>query len=157
MEAIDFSRTKLSDAAMKFMVTFLRFEFALKEDGFCHKEGKAEVDWGTVTKTLGDKFYSTVRKCGAAKTVMQRPPKQQIAYDHKLGWEVRDPPANCHDLFEAVRRVRNNLVHGGKSGDPETVHGDPQRSEKLIAEAQWIVEQALCEMPDVRARFEGTY
>jgi hypothetical protein len=45
------------------------------------------------------------------------------------------------------------LLHGGKSGDPE---GD-ERNRTLIAEAQWIVEEALRELPDVRAYFEGRY
>ena len=67
------------------------------------------------------------------------------------------PVAIVHELFAAVRRVRNNLVHGGKSGDPEYDPDDPCRNEKLIREAQWIIEEALHQMEDVKIHFEGQY
>ena len=53
-----------------------------------------------------------------------------------------------------VRRVWNNLVHGGKSGDPEP---NRERKKKLIAESQWILEQALLRVENVRNSFEGYY
>jgi hypothetical protein len=53
--------------------------------------------------------------------------------------------------------VRNNLVHGGKSGDPEYDPDDPCRNEKLIRQAQWIIEEALHQIEDVKIHFEGQY
>jgi hypothetical protein len=73
----------------------------------------------------------------------------------ELEWEPQEPPGNVDELFVAVRRVRNNLVHGGKSGDPEYDPDDPNRNEKLIREAQWIIEQALHQMDEVKSHFEG--
>jgi hypothetical protein len=73
----------------------------------------------------------------------------------ELNWEPQDPPRNTHQLFEAVRRVRNNLVHGGKSGDPEYDPEDRNRNENLSIEAQWIIEWALHQMDEVRNHFEG--
>jgi hypothetical protein len=54
-------------------------------------------------------------------------------------------------------RVRNNLLHGGKSGIADFDPADPDRHVNLVGEAQWFVEQALHEMPEVKARFEGSY
>ncbi len=157
MVEINFERAKLSEEAVKFIATFLRFEFALKEDGFSPNANDAQVDWGRVTQELGCTFYTSIQESGKAETIMRRPPKKQVSRDHRLEWKPQDPPENVHELFEAIRRVRNNLVHGGKSGDPEDDPDDPHRNENLIREAQWIVEQALHKMETVRIHFEGLY
>ena len=157
MAGINFDRVTLSKDAVKFIATILRFEFALKEDGFGPKKGKAFVEWGRVTKELGQTFYTRIQQSGKAETIMRRPPKKQVSRDHAPEWELQNPPANVEELFEAVRRVRNNLVHGGKAGDPEYDPDDPGRNEKLIGEAQWIIEEALHQMEDVKIHFEGQY
>jgi hypothetical protein len=157
MSDINFRTADLSRDAVKLVATFLRFEFALKEAGFCPRGGDAIVEWGRVTKKLGAVFYKAVRKSGNADTIVKRPPKKQIARDHQLEWERQAAPANVHQLFEAVRRVRNNLVHGGKSGGPDADPNDPGRKKRLIQETQWIVEQAIYALPDVRKYFEGRY
>jgi hypothetical protein len=157
MSEIDLRRTKLSDSEANFIAIFLRFEFALKENGFCPNEGDAMVQWYRVATELGPAFFERICTSGNAETIMSRPPKKQVARNHMLEWSAQDRPANIHQLFEAVRRVRNNLVHGGKSGDPEFDADDPQRNDKLIGEARWIIEQALCQMPTVKSSFEGFY
>jgi hypothetical protein len=154
---INFSHIELSAGAQKFIGTFLRFEFALKEDGFCPKRGDALVEWGRVITKLGPTFFETIRKSGKAETILQQPPKKQISLDHRLDWQSQGTPNNIHELFEAIRRVRNNLVHGGKSGDPENDPDNPGRSEILIREAQWIIEQAILYLDNVRSYFEGRY
>lgn len=157
MDEINLDRAKLSESMVKFIATFLRFEFALKEAGFIPKDGGASVEWGRVTKELGQTFYTSIRDSGNAETIMRRPPKKQVSRNHKLEWKPQDPPANVHELLEAIRRVRNNLLHGGKSGDPEDDPDDQYRNEKLITEAQWIVEQVLHKMEEVRIHFVGLY
>lgn len=156
MAEVDFKRAELSPEMATFLGIFLRFEFALKERGFCPVSGDALVEWGRVTKELGQAFFARVNKSPEAATVMQRPPKKQISINYCLDWKEQRPPTNIRELFEAVRRVRNNLVHGGKS-DPEHDPNDPQRNEKLVREAKWIIEQALLQMTEVRSYFEGRY
>jgi hypothetical protein len=154
MDEIDFRKTALPDGAAKFIATFQRFEFALKETGYLPKDGDATVIWGSVAKDLQEAgFFGAVRKSGRATTFLRMPPKKQISRGGSLDFAPADPPTNSDQLLVAVRRVRNNLLHGGKSGDPE---GD-ERNRTLIAEAQWIVEEALRTLPDVRAYFEGFY
>jgi hypothetical protein len=147
MTEVDFQRAKLSPEMATFLGIFLRFEFALKERGFCPRSGDALVEWGRVTKELGQAFFTRVSESPEAATILQRPPKKQVSDNYCLDWKVQRPPANIQELFEAVRRVRNNLVHGGKS-NPEHDPDDPLRNEKLVREAKWIVEQALLQMTE---------
>lgn len=157
MSGLDFSHAELPPHAIKLLATFLRFEFALKEAGFGPENGDAQVEWGRVTKQLGAAFFARIKESGQADTLIHKPPKKQITRGHSLEWEHKAPPETTSELFEAVRRIRNNLVHGGKSGDPEYDPDDPHRNETLTREAQWVVEQALLELDDVRAYFEGRY
>jgi hypothetical protein len=154
MAEIDFRHAGLPHEAARFIATFLRFEFALKEAGYLPETGNAEVVWHRVTKDLqASKFFEQVSGSGRAITILKKPPKKQISRDGYLDFKPMAPLRNIDELFVAVRRVRNNFLHGGKSGDPE---GD-ERNRKLVAEAQWIVEQALGVLPNVRAYFEGRY
>lgn len=154
---IDFGKTTLSKPAVKLIATFLRFEFALKESGFGPETGDALVEWHRVGQALGQDFFEHVRASEKAATVVNQPPKKQVTHNHQLKWRTQNPPRNVHDLLLAVRRVRNNLFHGGKSGDPEYDAGNPSRSTTLIREAQWIVEQAILRIDEVKIHFEGKY
>jgi hypothetical protein len=151
---ISFQNASLSNEAIKFIATFLRFEYALKENGFCPKDGDACVEWGRVIKELGETFYESVRRSGHAETIMRKPPKKQISRDSRLKWKSLGPPQGVDGLFLAIRRVRNNLLHGGKSRDRDD-DNDPARNERLVREAQWIIEEALRKLEDVRIDFEG--
>ena len=51
-----------------------------------------------------------------------------------------------------LRRVWNNLVYGGKSGDP-----DADRNTRLYAAALFVVDQILREDVGRRASFNGLY
>ena len=45
MADIDFRATTPPKGGVDFLLMFLRFEFALKENGFCPENGNAKVDW----------------------------------------------------------------------------------------------------------------
>lgn len=154
---LNMDRVDLTEPDRRLIATFMRFEFALKEAGFCPQDGNALVEWGRVTKELGSTFYENVKQSGRAETLMSNPPKKQVSRERRLGWEDQDAPANVHELFEAVRRVRNNLLHGGKSGDTESGLSPASRKKALVSEAQWAVEQALHQMGKVKNYFEGRY
>ena len=157
MAEIDFSKTTLSGTAAQFIATFLRFEFALKESGFGPKKGDARVEWCRVGGELGQDFFDLISASEKAATLVKHPPKKQVTRNHQLEWMDQNPPQNVTELLLAVRRVRNNLFHGGKSGDPEYDAGNPSRSTTLISEAQWVVEQAILRMEIVKVHFEGKY
>lgn len=150
---------RLPQGGVKFFLTFTRFEFALKEQRYLTRaDGDAEASWNGFAGELGKQFLELVRASGSATTLTgPLPPRKQIALNNSLAWRDMDRVLDCQQLFEAIRRVRNNLVHGGKSGDPDQDAEDPNRNRNLIAEAQWVLEQALERNDRVRLAFEGRY
>lgn len=131
---------------------FTRFEYALKHLGFGRvgRRNVVEADWdGFSSRELKASFFAAVQAMALAPTLMTRPPSRQILQKGTLAWETVAAPTNVTDLMGAVRRVRNNLVHGGKSGD-----NDSDRNNSLIAEAIEVLLQALRVHGDLRAVFE---
>ena len=110
----------------------------------------AEPDWDKFSQTLGVSFFEAIK--GDVPTLVNEPPKKQFNSQGGLGWKETHPVENVQMLFGAVRRVRNNLLHGGKSGDP-----DHDRNETLIQEALFVLDTALQEHPDIRYPFQGVY
>lgn len=92
-----------------------------------------------------------IREKDIAPTLLNTPPsKQVLSSDRTLDWEEGTSPQNVQELFGAVRRVRNNLVHGGKSGDEVS-----DRNDALVAEAIEVLKEALRWHDDLRSKFEG--
>jgi hypothetical protein len=155
---VDFGKAEiLPTGAERFFKTFSRFEFALKESGYLPEKGKAFADWHAFARDLGSAFFAEVRDSEKASTLLRSPPKTQVAVHKILEFKSTVRPNNTQELLEAVCRVRNNLFHGGKSGEPDADSSDPRRNEKLIAEAQWVLELALQHSDAVRYAFEGRY
>lgn len=155
---VDFKQAEtLPDGAERFFKTFSRFEFALKESGYLPEHGKAFADWHAFAGELGSAFFAEVQVSTKAGTILRNPPKIQVAVNRSLEFKSAGRPTNTQELLEAVCRVRNNLFHGGKSGEPDADSSDPRRNEKLIAEAQWVIELALQRSDTVRFAFEGRY
>jgi hypothetical protein len=99
MTELNFDRAQLSDQDVTFIATFLRFEFALKEHGFCRANGEANVKWHRVIGALGPGFYARIKEAGKAKTILSRPPKKQIARDHVLDWRKHDRTRSTQDII----------------------------------------------------------
>ena len=109
---IDFGKAKLSPDVARFIGTFLRFEFALKENHFATGDkGWAEVDWDRFAKeVLGNRFFGRVRTSGKATTILNKPPKKQIVREGTLDFDREPPkPRDVVELLRAVRRVRTML------------------------------------------------
>lgn len=78
----------------------------------------------------------------------------RVAGHDMLRWRAQDPVEDVNGLFRAVKSVRNNLVHGSKGGHPDEDRGDRDRGRVLIAEARWVLIEALERHDDVRNSFE---
>jgi hypothetical protein len=155
---IDFTKAEnLPKGAERFFKTFSRFEFSLKESGYLPEQGKAFADWHAFARDLGSAFFANVRDSESASALLLSPPKTQVAVHGSLEFRSTARPNNTQELLEAVSRVRNNLFHGGKSGEPDADSSDPRRNEKLIAEAQLVLELALQHSDAIRYAFEGRY
>ena len=135
---------------------FSRFEYALKEIGYVApgaRNDEVRVLWDRfANELLGSKFFQQINNQGIAPTLLSKPPNMQVVNDQKWGWKEVDPPNNIQELFGAVRRVRNNLFHGGKSGDP-----DADRNATLVYEALAVLIEALNACEDIRYPFENRW
>ena len=90
----------------------------------------------------------------AVEYFKSRPPGKQTQQEGELGWTPQSP---YHGekllpwLLVAVRRVRNNLFHGGKF--PGLRISDPSRGRELISNAIVILDACLILDPSVRRKF----
>jgi hypothetical protein len=143
---------KVPPRGEEFFKVISRFEFALKDIGFARmgRDEVPEIKWDDFANGLGREFYNKIKIEGVAPTLLSEPPRLQLIRANRLEWQDARPPSNVQELFGAVRRVRNNLFHGGKSGE-----ADNQRSEKLIAEAIAVLQEALQASDNIRRSFEG--
>lgn len=156
---------QMAPGGVDLFCAFSRFECAMKAYEFCRagKSNVAEPDWDELAKHLdteakhGD-FLKLIAEEGLVETLRRDPPKRQKAIidgdQYRPEWQVADPPKNTKELLEAMRRVRNNLFHGGKSGTP-----DGKRDPLLIEDALALLNRILLAHHDLCFRFlnaEGT-
>ncbi len=84
------------------------------------------------------------------------PPNQQVLANGALAWSTA-PPANAASepelLVALVKRVRNNLFHGGKYN--ARMQEETARSEALLRSSIHVLEECLRVSPEVRRVYEG--
>lgn len=134
----------------------MRLEFGLKEIGYYQtaRNQNAEVDWDKfANERLGAPFFDAMKAAGNVNVLLQTPPKRQIVDGQGyLNWEQVGAISNVQELIGSLRRVRNNLFHGGKSGDP-----DRDRNDELVGNALSLIDAILQHDYDLRMMFEGNY
>lgn len=126
-----------------FFVTFSRFEYALKASGKYRRRGKdaaAEADWEKFAKDLGrleKAELNPVLKRGAY--LIENPPRKQVINSAgSLDWAEAEPNgAEIRKLLIYIRRVRNNLFHGGKA------HRGSERDRDLIDASRSVLKAIL--------------
>lgn len=138
--------------AFEFFKTFARFEYALKATGYHTGEGDAHPDWNRFAKTL-DALFVEKHAGGldeAIRYLQENPPKKQVIADGKLVWkEVSDNSPPAKKLLLSIRRVRNNLFHGGKFNGHWFA---PERSERLLNSSLHVLEACLLASSDRNVR-----
>jgi hypothetical protein len=102
------------------------------------------ADWRKYACSVAD----LVTKNKEAVALLQsEPPKKQVVSDGRLAWSA-DRYTGSFDLariFDLVRRVRNNLFHGGKF--PEGPEADISRDQKLL-DAGIVIMQACLDFDE---------
>lgn len=150
----------LPEGAQEFFLIFTRCEYALKACGlFKVENNQLKADWEEFAEDLGGAaFLDFVRASGRANTLLRQPPRKQVAVREGerelLRWRDVRAVATVDDLFRAVKGTRNNLVHGGKAGHPDEEPAHRERGAVLIAEARWVLLEALERHDEVRFSFE---
>ncbi|MDD0976908.1 hypothetical protein [Pseudomonas fontis] len=153
---------ELPKLAIEFFIVFSRFECALKRSADYAAPGdnaKVNANWDAFAKDLGNGFFEEVKAQGLAPELLHSPPKLQVVLPNGGGLGWREPPAvnNSVELFLAIRRARNNLVHGAKYRDRATGRVDPvdgsERDERLLDQALAVLGLALERNAKVRGFF----
>ena len=144
--------------AYEFFLFFSRFEYALKRAGFvqANREGKVyAADWKCFTHKMGDLLSTCTDDSfrDAVAYIRSHPPKIQVLLGKRLAWDKDDfaNPFDVDRLLELVRRIRNNLFHGGKF--PEGPEDDVSRDRKLLRSGITILRACLESSPTLMTPF----
>jgi len=135
-----------------FFVVFSRFEYSLKKAGFLEKTQEAKPDWNTFAKDLESEFRSKIKESSnetplksSVTYFAENPPKKQIVKvnqdERVLAWgkeDKKDPAIiSLEQCLIYIRRVRNNLFHGGKYPFLQ------RRDEELLEHSLCLLEECL--------------
>ena len=132
----------LDHLAFNFFKLFARFEATLKEREFYRvKDGRIVVDWDRfANEVVGQGFLVDLGdKATSAVYILESPPKKQGPNSEgKIVWlDVSANDRSPQALIAHIRRMRNNLYHGGKFNG---TWFDPERSERLLAHGLAVLE-----------------
>ncbi len=145
--------------AIKFFIFFSRLEFALKRTqyGLGDEEREAKANWDLFGSRHNDTFLA--RREGsllaAWKYFDEHPPRKQILPCGRLDWSEEDrrdiTQPELKWLLTMIRRVRNNLFHGGKF--PLRAIEEPSRDCTLLGHSLVVLQDCLEYDPAVREVF----
>lgn len=147
---------KLDRLATELFRTFARFEYALKAAGFHNGDGRAQANWRsfaeTVTELFDDPQEDSVKH--AIAYMLEYPPNKQVVKDGALGWDAAVPQTDLQSdrVLLYVRRVRNNLFHGGKFNGRWLA---PQRSSELLQHSLTILHACLAASKQVNEAYHS--
>jgi hypothetical protein len=132
---------ELDALAFRFFKLFAQCEYALKAMGYGRsKGGVAEADWDRFANEHGRALLEDVATnvVAARSYLLEYPPKRQVWVDGAVAWDcVPNEERSAQMLFGHIRRVRNNLYHGGKFHSNWI---DPDRSLELISKSLTLLE-----------------
>ena len=145
-----------------FFVMFSRFEYALKRSTYIiGDENKAKADWNKFGKDMKSDFDTQANEeLKEAKFYLlsnETSPKKQIKNNITKMLDYRPVESSddeIHRLINAVKRVRNNLFHGGKFPSPNGPIEDPIRNNKLIKHSITVLKYFLYSSPIIKRLYE---
>lgn len=145
---------------INFFFIFSRFEYALKRSGYAkmNRYNNLEVEWGRFGQKVKEAFaaHDSDELKEAIDYFKNNSPKKQYLDDKQLKWCcIKEDYKNFQTLMNAVKRVRNNLFHGGKFPDPTGPVEDPTRNPDLINHSITILKYLLYSSPEVKEYYRG--
>ena len=143
------------NSAFNFFVCFSRFEYAAKAQELHVDLGERQrcdlkVDWRKVAERLDEKFVYLSKQNPkiqeAVKYFANEPPQKQVLKAGGPQFTLPKEPnvSETEVLLLALRRIRNNLFHGGKGIKRE----DLNRDQKLV-DLGLIILEGLIESDDI--------
>lgn len=102
-----------------FFITFARFECALKNTERFLNVVNVKPNWNEFSKSISNTFNPDITPDirAAVNFILNEPPRKQIVNNGRLEWQVslvNENKSLAYKLCIYIRRVRNNLLHGGK-------------------------------------------
>jgi hypothetical protein len=146
------------ELACEFLGVFSRFEYALKSTSYANGgTGSVSANWDGFGRSIDEAFGRDVNQetADAISYLLEHPPRKQVLLKKRV--EFIACPPNIHgtqaiQVLLMVRRVRNNLFHGGKYlPDGETEVG---RNRLLVKCSLTVLEYCLGLDPNVQASYE---
>src|SRR5262245_56862424 len=155
-----FNRLNLDpQLACEFLAIFARLEYALKAGGFAKGDaGYVEPRWDDFDLSIDARFNGLKSDDlkHAVDYLLAQPPKKQVLVGNRIEWRDAPPDAGLSTtkrVLLMVRRVRNNLFHGGKFLPPEG--GDNGRDERLVRHSLVVLTACIPLEPRVANAFEN--
>ena len=146
----------LNVLAAEFFHVFARMEYALKGSGFNRGDGPAEPDWTAFAVAIENLIDTPPSEevRNAVDFILKAPPKKQLIANGLIEWKEIAPSTNSRSdaLFQYIRRIRNNLFHGGKFNGHWF---SPERSEHLMRAGLTVLKAAVEREPSVRSAYHG--
>ncbi|HAX9712217.1 hypothetical protein I5M95_00750 [Serratia marcescens] len=145
--------------AFDFFKRFSTAEYALKVSGFYKKRNRhfydADADWDSFANEQSTiDIVSDVNLRNSVRFILDNPPKKQVITMGVIDWAEITPEnmTDCQRLFIYIRRIRNNLFHGGKFGNGQWF--EPQRSRQLMEAAIEIINESMIASQIVRDAYQ---
>lgn len=146
------------DLLLEFFLIFARAEFALKNSGFVKgNEREASPDWDRFAASIKNSFAKDKSDdlTQAANYILNNPPMKQVLRQNTLMWKANVPHGKLTDievLIRLVRRIRNNLFHGGKHNI--ALFEDTERTTRLLKSSLIVIQECLLLAPHVKTTFD---
>lgn len=147
----------LKQLAFDLFEIFSQFEYCLKVTGHClaDRGGAAKPNWSAFASALTENIIEAedASVTEAVNYILSHPPKKQMFTGGKLRFDVVEPRAeNQNDLILLyVRRVRNNLFHGGKFNGE---YFEPDRSRELLSHSASILMWCVFHSDEIGQAYE---
>ena len=144
---------------LDFFLVFSRAEYALKNSGFLKgDERRVDPDWDKFAASLKNSFRKDKSKelQIATEYILDNPPMKQVLRQNTLMWEANIPNGTLTDieiLLCLVRRIRNNLFHGGKH-NAESFE-DAERSTQLLQSSLVVIRECVLLAPEVKIHYDA--
>jgi hypothetical protein len=150
-------KAELDVIAFHFFKLFAQYEYALKAMKYAKsgRNNQAEPDWDRFSNEVATPFLKEAEGevADAIGFLFRSPPKRQVLKDDALSWaEVNTTERSAQMLFSHIRRVRNNLYHGGK------FNGEwfqPDRSRELMTKSLVILNGLREKNADIQDAIHG--
>jgi len=141
---------------IKFFFIFSRFEYALKRSRYTKGDEKSvEANWTKFGNDVKEVFHKTScpELTEAISYLKENPPKKQVLKNNTLDWDCPEEKQDIQRLIDAVKRVRNNLFHGGKYPLPAEPVTDPSRNRELIKHSITVLKYLLYSSDKVKNHY----